>query len=114
MRNCFDCKHKDHKFTNLLSYTEELSFKKKDYVLLNKGVSVSGDHYGRCLSGHNKKFGQFSKKYGKTIRSEMEKRTDLIMDCHEYTDLSLALDKCIAATDKALDYLREKERNGKT
>lgn len=106
MKNCFDCVFKDIVFTNLMSQAEEKNFDRSQYVMLEENYKTSGDYMGRCKKGHNEKFLAFHKEHGKSKMKELELRTDLDMECHEYSEVTKKLDSMIESTNKLLELLR--------
>lgn len=115
MKNCFNCKFKEHRFTGLMSYPEQRKFEKEKetFRLVRSDVSsVSGDYYVRCGLGHTEKMAAFNIEHGKSKRDDLEKRTDLDMDCFDAPDHIKQLDKILELTDQILVTLKE-ENNKK-
>jgi hypothetical protein len=113
MKNCFNCKFKENHFTGLSSYHETNKFEKEKetYRLVRKDVSsVSGDYYVRCGLGHTDKMAAFNIEHGKTKTVDLEKRTDLDMECFDAPDHIKSLDKIIQLTNEMLVILKDENK----
>jgi hypothetical protein len=109
MKNCFDCVFKDIVFTNLMSFSEKKNFDPSQYVMIEENRHHMGDYMGRCKKGFNDKLLAFHKEHGHSYRKDLEARTDLDMDCHDYSEGVKKLDSMLDSTNKLLEMLTNKK-----
>jgi hypothetical protein len=86
---------------------QKFEAEKDTYTFIERNESsVSGSYYVRCGAGHTDKLVAFNLAHSKDLRKDLEKRTDLDMDCFDAPDHIKALDRMLAKTNEILDMLK--------
>ena len=103
MKNCHNCQHSDTLFSET-NVNDGYSLLKKD------ASSVLGDHYGKCLKGHQKIYVNWWKE---NSNKKVKEITDSL-DCHEDTPISKSLDNMMSLLDEMGKLIDKQKQNDRT